>query len=162
MKTILRALLVGSVVTFGASALALALAADAVDPVVGTWMLNLEKSKFNPGPGPKSQTRVYTQSADGITLKVDGVAADGSAVSQEVTYKYDGKDYAFKGGPGFDALSLKQVDAHTVESAQKKAGKVTGKTVRKISDDGKVLTLATKARDAKGIAHDDVAVFDKQ
>ena len=123
MKTILQALLVGTVVAFGSGAVALA--GDAADPVVGTWKLNVEKSKFSSGTGMKSQTRVYTQGADGITLKVDGVAADGTAVSQECTYKYDGKDYAFKGGPNFDTLTLKQVDAHKVESTQKKAGTVT-------------------------------------
>ncbi len=160
MKTILKALLVGTVVAFGAGAVALA--GDAADPVVGTWKLNVEKSKFSSGTGMKSQTRVYTQSADGITLKVDGVAADGSAVSQECTYKYDGKDYAFKGGPNFDTLTLKQVDAHTVESTQKKAGTAVGTTVRTISEDGKVLTLSSKGTGAKGDAYDDVVVFDRQ
>ena len=29
------------------------------DPFVGTWKLNLAKSKFNPGPAPKSQTRTW-------------------------------------------------------------------------------------------------------
>ena len=90
------------------------------------------------------------------------MAADGTAVSQECTYKYDGKDYAFKGGPNFDTLTLKQVDAHKVESTQKKAGAVTGTTVRTISEDGKVLTLSSKGTGAKGDAYDDVVVFDRQ
>ena len=29
------------------------------DPVVGTWELNLEKSKYIPGPPPRSKTRTY-------------------------------------------------------------------------------------------------------
>jgi hypothetical protein len=160
MKTMLRALLIGSVVAFGASTAVFA--GDAADPVVGTWKLNLEKSKFNPGPAVKSQTRVYTQGKDGITVKADGVGADGSAMSQHCTYKYDGKDYPFAGAPLFDSIALKQVDAHTVTSTQKKAGKVVGTTERKLSADGKVLTLESKGTNANGAAFDDVMVFDKQ
>ena len=36
-----------------------AIAAWAADPVLGTWELNVAKSKYNPGPAPKSQTRIY-------------------------------------------------------------------------------------------------------
>jgi hypothetical protein len=51
-------------------------AAAMSDPAIGTWVLNVEKSKFTPGPAPKSQTRIYTQTADGVTLTISGVAAD--------------------------------------------------------------------------------------
>ena len=37
-----------------AAALPLAMGAD--DMFVGTWKLNVEKSKFSPGPAPKSST----------------------------------------------------------------------------------------------------------
>jgi hypothetical protein len=33
-------------------------AQDADDPILGTWKLNLSKSKYIPGPAPRSQTRV--------------------------------------------------------------------------------------------------------
>ena len=29
------------------------------DAHIGTWKLNVAKSKFNPGPGSKSETRTY-------------------------------------------------------------------------------------------------------
>src|SRR5439155_25044445 len=32
---------------------------QAADPLVGTWQLNLAKSKFSPGPAPRSETRTY-------------------------------------------------------------------------------------------------------
>jgi hypothetical protein len=159
MKHIVQALLIGSVVTFGS---ALVVAADAPDPIVGKWTLNLEKSKFSPGPAPKSQTRTYSQSAEGTSVSISGVAADGSPISQQATYKYDGKDYPFKGSPDFDSLSLKRVAANTVKATLKRGGKVVGTTTRTISADGKVLTLASKGTDAKGAAYDDVDVLDKQ
>jgi hypothetical protein len=160
MRTFFRTLLIGTVLAIGGAAVASA--ADASDPVVGTWKLNLAKSTFSPGPAPKSQTRAYVATADGIEMMYTGVAADGSAVNGRSTFKYDGKDYPITGSADYDTLSLKRIDATTVESTQKKAGKATGKTVRTVSGDGKALTLKSKGTDAKGKAYDNVMVFDRQ
>jgi hypothetical protein len=160
MRSLFRTLLIGTVLAIGGTAVASA--ADASDPVVGTWKLNLAKSKFSPGPAPKSQTRAYVATADGIEMMYTGVAADGSAVNGKSTFKYDGKDYPISGSADFDTLSLKRIDATTIESTQKKAGKPTGVTVRTVAGDGKVLTLKSKGTDAKGKAYDNVMVFDRQ
>jgi hypothetical protein len=160
MHTFLRTLLVGTVLAIGVTAVASA--AGAVDPVVGTWKLDLAKSRFNPGPAPKTQTRAYVATADGIDLMYTGVAADDSAVNGKSSFKYDGKDYPITGSADYDTLSLKRIDANTIESTQKKAGKPVGKTVRTVSSDGKVLTLKSKGTDAKGKSYDNVMVFDKQ
>ncbi len=160
MSSFFRTLLIGTVLAIGGTAVAAA--ADATDPVVGTWKLDLSKSRFSPGPAPKSQTRAYVATADGIEMMYTGVAADGSAVNGKSTYKYDGKDYPITGSPDFDTLTLKRIDATTIESTQKKAGKPAGKTVRSVSGDGKVLTLKSKGTNAKGEAYDNVMVFDKQ
>lgn len=160
MHKILRMLVVGTVLALGLSAVAAA--ADAPDPVIGSWTLNLAKSKFSPGPAPKSSTRTYAQTADGTALTFSGVAADGSAVSGQSTYKYDGKDYPISGGDGFDAISVKRINGSTVKSAMKKSGKIVGWTTRTVSAHGKVLTVASKAKNDKGVAYDNVAVYDKQ
>src|SRR5580692_5163538 len=89
MQLIVRNILVGAVLAVAA----LATAADAADPVVGTWTLNVAQSKFTPGHELKSQTRTYTESAKGVSVKVNGVGADGSTLSQQSTFKYDGKSY---------------------------------------------------------------------
>jgi hypothetical protein len=160
MHSFLKTLLVGTVLAIGGTAVAAA--ADATDAVIGVWKLNLAKSTFNPGPAPKSQTRAYKATADGIDMTYTGVAADDSAVNGKSTLKYDGKDYPISGSADFDTLSLQRIDGNTIESTQKKAGKVTGKTIRTVSSDGKVLTLKSKGTDAKGKAYDNVMVFDKQ
>ena len=160
MKTNLCAFLVGIVVALGGGSAALA--ADAKESAVGTWTLNVAKSKFSPGPAPKSITRTYTQNAQGTTVKVEGVAADGSPISQQSTYKYDGKDYPYTGTPNFDTLSVKQGDSRTVTFTLKKQGKVVGTGTRTLSTDGKVLTLSSKLTDAKGTPSESVAVYDKQ
>jgi hypothetical protein len=160
MKSTSFALLMGLLVIVGGSGLSWA--AGAPDPVLGTWTLNVAKSKFNPGPAPKSTTRTYAQTAQGTSLTVSGVAADGSPISMQTTFKYDGKDYPYTGSPNYDSLSLKRVNGSTVKSVLKKDGKVIGSTTRTISAGGKVITLSTKWTDTKGVAHDEVTVYDKQ
>jgi hypothetical protein len=156
----LKLFVVGAIVALGSGATALA--ASASESAVGTWVLNLEKSKYSPGPPPKSLTRTYAQSADGISLTVTGVAADGSAISQQSTFKYDGKDYPITGSNNYDTLSLKKLNTHTVRSLQKKGGKVVGSTIRTISAHGKVLTLNSKGKDAQGASYHDISIYDKQ
>jgi opacity protein-like surface antigen len=160
MHSFLKTLLVGTVLAVGG--MAVASAASATDPIIGTWKLNLAKSKFSPGPAPKSHTRTYTATADGIDLTFDSVAADGSATNGKSSYKYDGKDYPITGSSDFDTVGLKRIDANTVESTQKKAGKTVGTTLRTVSKDGKAMTLKLKGKNAKGEAYDNVMMFDKQ
>jgi hypothetical protein len=160
MNRIVRMLVVGTILTVASGAMAFA--ASHSEPAVGTWVLNLEKSKFNPGPAPKSQTRTYAQTADGTALTFNGVAADGSSISGQSTFKYDGKDYPVTGSPDFDTLALKRVNGSTVTGVQKKNGKIVARTTRTISGHGKVLTLSGKGKDAKGASYHNIMVFDKQ
>jgi hypothetical protein len=158
MKTLLKTMLAGVMVAVAG----VAIAAGAADTVVGTWNLNVAKSTFDPGPAPKSLTRTYTEDQDGTSLTVTGVAADGSAISQQSTFKYDGKAYAMTGSPDFDALSLKRVNGSTTTSTLMKAGKRVGTSTRTISGHGKILTLSTKVTGADGKPRSIVQVFDKQ
>jgi len=95
-----------------------------------------------------------------ITTENNGISV--TTTSGQSTFKYDGKDYAYTGSPDFDTISLKRVNATTVKSAQKKNGTVIGWTTRSVSAHGKVLTLSSKGKDAKGMAFHSVAVYDKQ
>ena len=121
MKMLLQTAALAATLAFATVAVAVA-----ENPVVGTWQLNVAKSKFSPGPAPKTDTRTYTESADGITMIWKSTAADGKEISVKSTFKTDGKDYPLTGAPNFDSLTLKQVDSHTVHSIQKKGGKAVG------------------------------------
>jgi hypothetical protein len=158
MKTLMNAILVGTLLAVAG----VTSAAGAADPILGTWTLNVAKSHFTPGPAPKSQTRTYAATADGTNLKVSGVTADGSAISQEAIFKYDGKTYAMSGSPDYDGLALKRVNGSTVKSKMMKGDKQVGTTVRIISAHGKVMTLTTKITDAAGKPSEFVGVFEKQ
>ena len=159
MKALLKTMLIGALL---AGAGGVAIAADTPDPVVGTWILNTAKSTFDPGHELKSETRTYAQGADGTSVTVSGVAADGSSISQQSTFKYDNKPYPWSGTGDFDALALKRVNGSTVTATLMKAGKKVGSTTRSISGHGKVLTLSNKTTGADGKPHSAVLVFDKQ
>jgi hypothetical protein len=124
--------------------------------------LNVAKSTFSPGPAPKSQTRSYAESAQGLTLTLKTVTADGKESGYTLAFKNDGKPYPISGNSDFDTVSVTRVDALTVHSTQMKAGKAVGTGVRTVSADGKTLTFSAKLTDAKGVKHDDVSVYDRQ
>ena len=88
--------------------------AFAADAVVGSWKLDVAKSKFS-GAAPKSATRVYAETADGTSLDQKLVGADGKEMSMHTSIKYDGKDHAVTGNPDADSVSGKAVDAHTTD-----------------------------------------------
>ena len=45
------------------------------DPVLGTWTMNPEKSKFNPGPAPQNVVRTYVAAGDAVKVTVEGLDA---------------------------------------------------------------------------------------
>ena len=130
------------------------------NPFVGTWKLNLEKSKYDPGPPPQSQTRTWD--AAGMVM-INGVNAAGKSVSYGYTVKADGKDYPTMGAiPNTaDMASTKKIDANTVEVNFTKAGKHVETATFKLSDGGKTLTITAKGATDKG-PFTNVSVWDKQ
>lgn len=129
--------------------------------LAGTWKLNVAKSKFNPGPAPKSMTVTYTPAGNGVKIVVDVTPADGPAQHWEMTGSYDGKEYPLTGNPTADTVSFKLVDPSTGESTFKKDGKVTSMNTRVLSADGKTLTITSKGTTADGKPRTDVQVFEK-
>ncbi len=156
MNRILSSVFLGALITVGSAAIA---ADSATDPVVGTWTLDVAKSKFSEGHALKSQTRMYSQSADGITLNMKTVGADGKETTTQTTYHLDGKDYPITGSPQYDTLSAKQINPHTASFTLKKGGKTVGTTRRTVSKDGKTLTATDKMAGSTAV---DTEVFDKQ
>jgi hypothetical protein len=59
------------------------------------------------------------------------------------TAKFDGNDYPYKGNFGINAVSLKQVDAHTFEETDKFNGKVMNVSKMTVSPDGKSMTIVS-------------------
>ena len=169
-----RTLLVGActVMTVLAAVVSLSGQAAQSNTTVGTWKLNLAKSKYNPGPPPKSQTTTIEAVGNGVKNTTEGVAADGSRVAYSWTVNYDGKDNAYTGVGGVgtpvgtpngaDTIAVKRIDAYTTESTQKKAGKVVNTSRTVISKDGKTRTITSKGTNASGQPTNNVTVYDRQ
>ena len=83
--------------------------AFAADAVVGTWKLDVAKSKFS-GTAPKSGTRVYTEDAGRTTLDQKLVGADGKEMSMHADLTYDGKPHALTGNPDADSGTGKAIN----------------------------------------------------
>ena len=147
---------------FAALLFAGATSAQSKDPVIGKWNMNIAKSKFSPGPAPKSAAIVFSASgADGVKAVFDGVADTGDKVHWEYTANHDGKDYPMTGNAEGDMISLKRINANSVETTYKLGGKVTVTNVRTVSADGKTMTVTTKGTNAQGQKVDNTLIFEK-
>lgn len=135
---------------------------DADDPILGTWKLNLSKSKYIPGPAPRSQTRVYRQTPNGIFVTIETVDAMGhKQPTIEFEEKYDGKEYPVKGSAIGDALILQRINNYLSEATMKHGGMVVATTRRIITDNGKTLMLIYQETDFERPV-DNVIVYDRQ
>jgi hypothetical protein len=138
------------------------LSAQASDPRIGTWKLNVAKSKYSPGPAPQSLTVNVEPSGQGEKVTTEFVNADGTRTTTEYTANFDGKDYPLTGSQIADTVSLKRSNARTTVRTDKKGGKVAQTLRRVVSKDGKTMTVTTKGTNAQGQAVNNVAVFEKQ
>ena len=134
----------------------------AADPVVGTWKLNVSKSKFIPGPAPKESTRVYEARPEGIKVTVKTVQADGSAFTILITENYDGKDYPVVGSPDYDTVELKKVNEQVAEATLMHGHILVAHAKREISADGKTMTITYRESPDRNHPVDNLAVYDRQ
>ena len=134
--------------------------AFAADPIIGTWKLNVSKSKFGGAP-LTAGTRVYTESKGLYTLKQKLTGADGKETSTSTTYR-DGKEEKQAPGGAGDATLAKKIDANTWDFELMKDGKKVGHVHRVVSADGKTLTVQNSGAKMSGAAGDETLVYDKQ
>ena len=149
MQSILRYAILGATVAVLAVSMPAAFA-QAQRPGLGTWRLNLEKSKFTPGPAPKSLTVKLEAVGEGVKVTSEAVIADRRTVRTEFTANYDGKDYPMNGSPAVDTVALTRVDAYTNTRIDKKDGKVVATHRRVVAKDDKTWSVEVKGTNPKG------------
>lgn len=118
------------------------LSAGEPDPILGVWKLNLARSRFNPGPAPRSQSRTYIETPQGIQVTIRSVGVNGSSSTIEFPEKYDGRDYPVQGSDVADALALVRINNLMAEATLKHAGRVVATAKRVITDEGKTLIIS--------------------
>jgi hypothetical protein len=132
------------------------------DPLVGTWTLNVQRSKFRPpGLPPQSMTVTYEQTGSGLRSVSMVVLRDGTSSRSEYTAAYDGKDYPISGGTQIDTVSMRQIDALTTECIGKRGGQRVQSYTRQVYADGRVMIVTQKAADSTSPAADHL-VFERK
>jgi hypothetical protein len=146
-----------------AAVFAVAVTAQSKDPFVGNWRMNVAKSKYSPGPAPKSVTSTYEAVGKGYRVSVKNEPASGAVQQYSYTTNLDGADAPVTGNnPNADMVAARRIDANTIEMVNKKAGKVTTTQRNVVAPDGKTRTVTTTGVDAQGQKVNNVAVFEKQ
>jgi hypothetical protein len=146
--TLLLAAILGVTVGLGAS-----------DPLIGTWKLNIAKSRFS-GPVPQNQIRTYEMAPNGIIVTTITVDEHGKKSTNSFPAQYDGKSFAVTGIGSATEMALRKVDEKTATISLTHAGKVIATAQRVISDDGKTMTITYKGAETDPANH--VSVFEKQ
>src|ERR1700730_3204025 len=143
-------------------ALALSVTPAAADQHSGTWKMNAAKSKYSPGPAAKSVNLKIESDEKGVKIDAEGTDGDGSPTHVEYDAKFDGKDYPVTGLPYGDTVSVKRIDANTIQATIKKGDQAVMTVTSKVSADGKTRTSTFKGKDAQGHDVHNVVVYDKQ
>lgn len=138
-----------------ASAVLLAAQGGQNSPFTGTWKLNVAKSKFDPAPGPKSET--VTIAADG-KVSVEEATADGQTVNWSFT---PSGDTAVPIEGMENATVVSKESGNTVDHTWKiGSGNETGHGV--VSKNGKIMKYTMTGTNAQGQPVHTIAIFEKQ
>jgi hypothetical protein len=119
----------------------LAFAADAPpSPFIGTWNLNVAKSKFEGTPAVKSYSVTITDAGDGKLHNAgQWVDGDGSKGQAEYTARADGKPAPVTGYPNADSVVVKTTGPRSTHMSMMKGGNEVERGKYTISKDGKTM-----------------------
>jgi hypothetical protein len=93
----------------------------------GSWRINKLNESEN------ALTNTYQSHGDELSWS--------TPTGESYTAKLDGKDYPVKGAYGWDSVSLKRVNARTIEETEKRDGKVLYVDKLTVSPVGKTMTV---------------------
>lgn len=140
----------------------------AADPLVGTWKLNVAKSKFaGPTPRFRELTVVYQQQDGQFIGALTATYEDGSPVLFKYTVPSSGGAVLYSeqvgGREGISTtLSPHSKNSHTTDWPTAFGGKVIFTQQDVVSRDGKTLTSTLRGNDAEGKPYEAVWVAERQ
>ena len=139
----------------------------AADPLVGTWKLNVAKSKqAGPGMRYKEWTHVYEEQEGQLVGAATQILEDGSIIHSKYTVSSTGGTVHFSEGALPEGVSMtlspRSEDSHTADWPVEMGGRAIAAWQDVVSSDGKTLTVTARGNDAKGKPYEAVLVFDRQ
>ena len=129
---------------------------------IGTWKLNIAKSKAVGMALPQEQTSTYTAKGSGYENMTMGKSATGEAIHTMFTYVKDGEEMKATGYPNWDAIVINGGTSSKSTAKLKRQGKIVGSVIRTMAADGKSFTLVGKVTLADGKKATYNYVYDKQ
>ena len=141
---------------------------DAPEGLIGTWVQNVAKSKYDPGPPLKSQLRLFDYTHDGMILCYyiqENQEGRKSVGHWAVTL--DGREwpeYFRNSGSSVGALvGIKKVDDYNMEITVRRNGRLIQNGLWTLAKDGQTLTQLLRSINAEGkVTVTNTVVFEKQ
>jgi hypothetical protein len=132
-----------------------------MNPFVGTWIANIEKSRRHANHQFQSATLTFEVTGDGVSMTHAGVNMSGKKESGTTVLIPDGQEHALSPqAPGVVTVTT-WIGTHVLESEAKKDGRSLGKGTYAISGDGGTLTATVAGTDVAGAPFEQVIVFDR-
>jgi hypothetical protein len=98
----------------------------------GNWIIEKQSGSSN------GLLTTYKTAGDQLTMT--------SPTGETYTAKFDGNDYPYRGAYSYDAVSLKKINARTIEETDKRAGNAIDDSTMTVSADGKSITVVDTSK----------------
>jgi hypothetical protein len=138
--------------------------AQAANPFVGTWKLNLDRSTFDVNHNPRGGTMRFETDDDGrILMTAEGISEKGERFSERpVHFKPDGHDYPVPDFPGLVAKATLPSPGTIRTECRRQDGSIVGQGTYAVSEDGRSMTATTSGWDSQLRQFEVTTVWDRQ
>jgi hypothetical protein len=123
------------------------------------WKMKKNLSKFSTARVPETETRLYEKVGDGYKLTVSGTH-DGKKYEWGYTAQYDGKPHPVYGRDDVNAIEAYRVNDYITIGFFTQNDMPGGPYTRKLSKDGRSLTVQAAGRNADGTPFFDVIQYE--
>ena len=134
-------------------------AGQGVDPLIGTWKLNLEKSTTT-FPLYKSMTTIWTGEGQNFIASNEGVDAHGQPFKVVFRHIYDGMPHPTTGSHDYDSTTYTRV-GNTINGIRFRQGKVV-EVMQEVITPGTFYTVTAEGIAAVGGPYHYVLMREKQ
>ena len=138
----------------------------ATDPTIGTWKLNIAKSKLPPDMSNiKELTFVIRAAGDDYELVTKGAQKDGSRFFEKMTWPKQGGFRNYESGDPTEGLSVLDIpigDKGNGYCIRLRNGRIISVTQWILSEDGRTWRAIGKARTPEGKTYEGLQWWEKQ
>jgi hypothetical protein len=131
-----------------------------IDPLIGSWKMNVEKSMAVGVPQVQSLTQTYSGEGQNFIDTVEGVDAQGRASKAVFRHIYDGMPHPTTGNPDYDSTAYTRI-GNTINGVRFRQGK-TVEVMQGVIVPGKTYTITAEGITANGQPYHYVLVLDRQ